>query len=131
MIFQYADDFIIMSYKIDFDLAMKNLRLKTIEFRERCENLNLSFNLSKTNTMYFAKNSINNIEPSIDGVKIQQRPKLKFLSRIVKNALSVKSHFDYIEPDVTKTTTLMKCLTTIRGGLHPKAALNFLKSDLV
>lgn len=85
MIFQYADDFIIMPYKIDFDLAMKNLRLKTIEFRERCENLNLSFNLSKTNTMYFAKNSINNIEPSIDGVKIQQRPKLKFLSRIVKN----------------------------------------------
>lgn len=55
MVFQYADDFIILFYNRDFEIAAQNLQTKTLIFKRYCNSLNLSFNPSKSHTMYFAK----------------------------------------------------------------------------
>ncbi|XP_075146564.1 uncharacterized protein LOC142236963 isoform X2 [Haematobia irritans] len=127
-IFQYADDFIIMSYHRDFAEARSNLIDKVREFMDTCRNLNLSFNPSKSNTMYFAKNGFKNIDMVIDGTRVEQTKKLRFLGRIVTNSLSIKDHYDSISKETQNRVNMLKCLTSIRGGLHPNVALNVYKS---
>ncbi|XP_075154101.1 uncharacterized protein LOC142227433 isoform X1 [Haematobia irritans] len=127
-IFQYADDFIIMSYHRDFAEARSNLIDKVREFMDTCRNLNLSFNPSKSNTMYFAKNGFKNIDMVIDGTRVEQTKKLRFLGRIVTNSLSIKDHYDSISKETQNCVNMLKCLTSIRGGLHPNVALNVYKS---
>ncbi|XP_017487407.1 PREDICTED: uncharacterized protein LOC108375771, partial [Rhagoletis zephyria] len=54
-VFQYADDFLIESFDYDFDYTVQNLSTKALAFNEKYAELNLKFNLLKTQTIYFAK----------------------------------------------------------------------------
>ncbi|XP_059219431.1 RNA-directed DNA polymerase from mobile element jockey [Stomoxys calcitrans] len=127
MLFQYADDFILMSFDYDFDWALNNLCRKTSQFKEICSSLNLSFNPSKCSTMYFAKNSVKEIKLIVDGNQIVQVRKLKFLGRVITNSLTVKDHYDHLAPSVKNRSNMIKCLTPLNGGFHPKLALNTYK----
>lgn len=128
MVFQYADDFVIMSYHLDFDTALFNLKNKTEQFKRTCSKLNLSFNPEKCNTMYFAKNSIKEISLSIDGKPIIQQRKFTFLGRVITNSLTVRDHYEKTAFEINARTNMLKCLTPIKTGLHPKTALNIYKS---
>ncbi|XP_073822162.1 uncharacterized protein isoform X1 [Musca autumnalis] len=127
-IFQYADDFLLMVFDRDFDVASGHLQSKVRSFQRMCGSLNLSFNPSKSNSIYFAKNSVKQISLNVDGFQIEQVKKLKFLGRIVTNSMTVRDHYDFISEEVKNRVNLLKCLSAIRGGLHPKVSLNTYKS---
>ncbi|XP_058987128.1 probable RNA-directed DNA polymerase from transposon BS isoform X3 [Musca domestica] len=128
LIFQYADDFLLMVFDHDFDMALQHLQTKAVAFQRKCGYINLSFNPEKSKTIYFAKNSTKQILLNVDGCRIEQVKKMKFLGRIISNSLSVKDHYSHIKDPVSNRTRLLKCLNPPKGGLHPKVSLNLYKS---
>lgn len=128
LVFQYADDFILLSFNRDYDLALVNLKSKATLFRDKCERLNLSFNPDKCHTMYFAKTSHRKVDLVLEGRSVEHARQIKFLGRHISCSLAVKGHYDSIRPDVGGRINMLKCLSSIRGGLHPKTALNVYRS---
>ena len=127
-IFQFADDFIILSNAKNFVLAASFLNQTVNLFKNNCKELNLSFNLEKTNTLYFAQNSYLKINLKIDNKPITQVKKIKFLGRIISESQSVLHHYKNAFNDCKNNSNLLKSLTSIKGGLKPQYGLNFYKS---
>lgn len=109
MVFQYADDFIILFYNRDFEIAAQNLQTKTLIFKRYCNSLNLSFNPSKSHTMYFAKKKKQHkeINLSINGFTVKQQRKLTFIGRVLTISLTVKDHYEKIGRDIRSRSNML------------------------
>ena len=127
-IFQFADDFILLSHSRNYDEAVLNLQKKVHQFKIRSSELNLSFNIEKTKTLYFAKNSSLQVNIKIDNVQISQVKNFTFLGRNISDSQTIEQHYSKAIADCSKNANLLKMLTTIKGGLKPKVGLNFYKS---
>ena len=57
-IFQFADDFIILSHAKNFDLAASFLNQTVNLFKNNCKELNLSFNLEKNKYSLFCSEQV-------------------------------------------------------------------------
>lgn len=128
MIFQYADDFLIVSHDKDFKIAEYNMKIKVKQFISKCSALNLSFNPEKTNIIYLAKGSKKTVNIKINDVPIKQVNKLKYLGRFINSSLTVTDHYKQIISESGNRNRLMRCLTPVKGGLNPKVATNLYKS---
>ncbi|KAI8123981.1 RNA-directed DNA polymerase from mobile element jockey [Lucilia cuprina] len=127
-IFQFADDFLILTFDKDFDVAVNKMNFKIHEFSRRCLNLNLSFNLDRTKTIYIAKGSRKEVVISLDNTRIEQVKKLKFLARTINMSSTVGDHYEGVLSEARNSTNLIKSLLTVKGGLQPKESINFFKS---
>ncbi|XP_037821648.1 uncharacterized protein LOC119610484 [Lucilia sericata] len=128
LVFQFAGDFMILSFDRDFEIAVENLSRKILEFGNDCHSLNLSFNIRKTKVAYFAKGGRRSVQISVNGCTIEQVSSLTFLGRKIKNSLSVKEHYDFALGNCNSAVNLLKCLTSIKGGLMPEVSLKFYRS---
>lgn len=128
LVFQYADDFLIVSSGLMFDQAVSNLRHKIYQFQSISTSLNLLFNPSKTKCMFFGRRMNFDMNLMIDNHSILQVNSLKFLGFNIKNTLSVNDHYTRVLRESSSATNLLKRLTSIRGGLGPQASLNFYRS---
>lgn len=127
-IYQFADDFLILSHMKDFNEAVENIKRKVCDFGERAISLKLSFNPEKTKIMQIKRGQPKLINVSFNNVQIPQVTSLKFLGKIISSSLSVKEHYENVIERSKNNSQLFKCLTTIKAGLHPAVSLNFYRS---
>ncbi|KAL9877276.1 uncharacterized protein ACN2A1_013687 [Glossina fuscipes fuscipes] len=127
-IFQYADDFLIVSADSSFPAAVNNLSMKANLFFDACADLNLYFNPSKTNTIYFAKGSKREIRLLIKGTQVNQVKSLRFLGRILNDSLTFRGHYEKAFKDCQSGCNIIKLMTNNQAGLPPKNALTVYKS---
>ncbi|XP_065361970.1 uncharacterized protein LOC135955549 [Calliphora vicina] len=127
-IFQFADDFLILTFDKDFDVAVNKMNFRIREFSRRCLNLNLSFNLDKTKTIYIAKGSRKEVVISLNNTRIEHVKKLKYLGRTINMSSTVGDHYERVLSEARNSTNLIKSLSTVKGGLQPKVSINFFKS---
>ena len=127
-IFQYADDFLIVSFAKQFDDAVENLAQKMRYFRIKCNNLNLSFNLEKTHSMYIAQGSNKVIDININGTLITQVNSLKFIGRDLNTSLTFVDHYDRVCHESLSNSNAIKMMTSFKSGLTPYVSLNLYKS---
>ncbi|XP_017480942.1 PREDICTED: uncharacterized protein LOC108370179 [Rhagoletis zephyria] len=127
-IFQYADDFLLLSFDTNFDNAVRNLSHKANAFYERCAELNLKFNLSKTQAMYFANGSNKRLNIKINNFDIRQTNFKKFLGRYINTSLTVHEHYTNIIKDTTSNSNGVKMITSVNGGLSSGPAVNLYKA---
>ena len=85
-IFQYADDFLIVSFAKHFDDAVENLSQK----------MHLSFNLEKTHSMYIAQASNKAVDININGILITEVKSLKLIGRDLDPSLTLVDHYDRV-----------------------------------
>lgn len=128
LVYQYADDFLIMVFDKDFNEAEKKLQTKVQAFYDLCKELNLSFQADKSQIMYLAKGSRKKVSLSVNGAVIQQVKTLKYLGRTITASLSVKDHYTRIAKEVESRKNVFKFLTPVKGGLDPAVALNLYRS---
>lgn len=117
LIFQYADDFLLMVFDHNFYIALQHLQTKAVAFQRICD-INLSFNPEKSRTIDHAE---------CRWMQNRTGEKMKFLGRIISNSLSIKDHYSHIKNPVSNRSRLLKCLTPPKGGPHPKVSLNLYK----
>lgn len=128
LIYQFADDFLILTFHKEFDDAVKIMQYKCNLFMRKCAELNLSFNLDKTKTMYIAKGSRKEVNITLNNTKIEQVKDLKFLGRVLNTSSTAGDHYSRSLDNARSSTNLIKALTTVKGGLQPRISLNFFKS---
>lgn len=129
-LFQYADDFFLLSVGKPFDKARINLQRKTLELVSKCQELNFTVNPSKTKTILFLQGSDDELEININNQHIQQDTTIKILGRDISASLSVTAHYKRITEESLIATKAFKMINTIKGGLHPKFGLNTYRSML-
>lgn len=127
-VFQFADDFIIVSTHKNFECSTENLQKKIEEFVSITNNLNLQLNTQKTCAMYVAKGARKQIQISINNNLIKNVKSFKFLGRIIKNSLSINEHVNAVMKETLSATNAIKMVTPIKGGLRPNIAINLTKS---
>lgn len=93
-IYQFADDFIILSWHEDFDSAVSNLQEKIKLFHDACSTRNLTFNVSKTKCMYVAQGGRRQVKLKINEMCAEQVNSIKILGRTISNSLAVRDHCD-------------------------------------
>ncbi|XP_075150797.1 uncharacterized protein LOC142224905 [Haematobia irritans] len=127
-VFQFADDFIILTHSHDFDDAIKKLQNKVISFASLLKDLNLKINIEKTSTMYVAKGARKVPLISLAGQLIKPVTSIKFLGRNIKNSLSLKEHYDEVINSCSFSLKAIRMITTLNCGIHPYVANNITKS---
>ncbi|XP_075150445.1 uncharacterized protein LOC142224547 [Haematobia irritans] len=127
-IFQFADDFIILTHDHDFDNAVKVLQNKVLEFAAILLDLKLKINGDKSAVMYVAKGARKTPLISLTGKLIKPTLSIKFLGRKITNSLSLKEHYDDIVYSCRNSLNAIKMLTSLKYGLHPSIATNITKS---
>ncbi|XP_036340383.1 Down syndrome cell adhesion molecule-like protein Dscam2, partial [Rhagoletis pomonella] len=71
-IYQFADDFLILSHGSNCDMVRQNLEQKAKQFYDICTKLNLSFNIQKTKLMCIAKSNRQDVQIKINEIPIEQ-----------------------------------------------------------
>lgn len=127
-ILQFADDFTIM---IQTD-HLKDLKKKTIETMEKfikiAKKLHLEINIEKCHLMnlFTRKQSITEI--SIQGKKIKAVSSLKILGIHIDKNLNFTNHHNTLIEKSKKDINLIKILSAVYGGIHPKTSIHLYKS---
>ncbi|XP_058986606.1 uncharacterized protein LOC131806491 [Musca domestica] len=127
-LFQFADDFILLSAHKDFDSANLNLQQKAIEFHNLLSRLNLKYNAEKTAVMYVAKGPKKVPYIRLKGTQITPVNSIKFLGRHIKNSLSLKEHYDEVISSCTTSINALKMINNNKHGLLPNISINLAKS---
>lgn len=127
-LFQFADDFILLSAHKNFESANQNLQLKATEFQYLLSRLNLNYNINKTAAMYVAKGPRKTPTITLQGTQITSVNSIKFLGRHIKNSLSLKEHYDDVILSCNKSINALKMINNIKQGLLPNIAINLAKS---
>lgn len=127
-VFQYADDFIIISIGDTFEQSVLNLNTKLSAFKTICNNLNFDFNPAKTRSINFAKGSKKPINVQISNTQIEQVTTIKILGRDISSSLSIAQHYRRIKCESINPSNALKMITTVKAGLHPNISLNTYKS---
>lgn len=127
-LFQFADDFILLSTDKEFEMANENLQHKANHFYHILSRLNLKYNPDKTFVMYVAKGprKIPNIK--LQNTNINSVEKIKFLGRYIKNSLSLKEHYDEVMNSCTNSLNALKMINNAKNGLLPNISINLTKS---
>lgn len=127
-IFQFADDFLILSHNRIAAEALRGLESKVAEFQNACEDLGLLFNVNKTKFMYLARGCKNAFTLRVCNTNIVQVGQIQFLGRVITAGGVLKDHVLKIKKDIRPANNLIKRLTTVKTGLTPKVALNTYKA---
>ncbi|XP_065356182.1 uncharacterized protein LOC135950574 [Calliphora vicina] len=127
-IFQFADDFVIMSTHRDFDTSVHRLQNKLNLFHDISKSLNLHINYQKTAALYMAKGTKRNVSVFFNNNPIMNVNCFKFLGRYIKNSLSLKEHYDSVVEKSKAACNAIKMVTSFKGGLMPNIAINLSKS---
>ncbi|XP_075165290.1 uncharacterized protein LOC142237772 [Haematobia irritans] len=127
-IYQFADDFIILSHAKEFNNATSILQNKALEFNSLLKQLKLQVNIEKTAVMYVAKGARNIPLISLGGRLIRPLNSIKFLGRTINNSLSLRDHFNDVSSSCKSSLNALKMLTSLNNGLHPTIANNVTKS---
>ncbi|XP_017473999.1 PREDICTED: uncharacterized protein LOC108364719 [Rhagoletis zephyria] len=127
-IYQFADDFLILSHGSNCDIVRQNLEQKAKQFYDICTKLNLSFNVQKTKLMYIAKSNRQDVQIKINEIPIEQVRQIKFIGRTINSSLTVGPHFQRLVNDTKKNANFLKCLTPVKTGITPKVAVTLYKS---
>lgn len=127
-LFQFADDFILLSAHKDFDSANLNLQQKAIEFHNLLSRLNLKYNAEKTAVMYVAKGPKKVPYIRLQGTQITPVNSIKFLGRHIKNSLSLKEHYDEVISSCTTSINALKMINNNKHGMLPNISINLAKS---
>ncbi|XP_017474007.1 PREDICTED: uncharacterized protein LOC108364724 [Rhagoletis zephyria] len=64
----------------------------------------------------------------LDGAEVQQVRNIKWLGRTISSNASISPHVDRVKSAASSSRNLIKILTTIKGGLEPRVAINFYKA---
>ncbi|XP_075163016.1 uncharacterized protein LOC142235638 [Haematobia irritans] len=127
-IYQFADDFIILSHTKEFNNATSILQNKASEFNSLLKQLKLQVNIEKTAVMYVAKGARNIPLISLGVRLIRPLNSIKLLGRTINNSLSLRDHFNDVSSSCKSSLNALKMLTTLNNGLHPTIANNVTKS---
>ncbi|XP_036325686.1 uncharacterized protein LOC118738805 isoform X2 [Rhagoletis pomonella] len=90
--------------------------------------LNLNINVSKTKFLLMNSTSNKTFSLRLDGTEVQQVKSIKWLGRTICANASISNHVDKVKSAASSGKNLIKKLTTIKGGLEPKVAINFYKA---
>lgn len=126
-IFQFADDFFIVIHHRVFETAKSLLHSKIEDFKDKCADITLSFNPSKTNTIHFNRRS-RELNLSCDGVPINHVDSIKYLDLFVTSNFSSNAHTEYMLSQVDKKCKFLTILRECRFGIDPRKSLRFYKS---
>lgn len=116
-IFQYADDFLLVSVGVFFDDAVKSLFLKESLFFKECAKLNLCLNPRKTNAIYFAKISSKTINLFINGIKVHQCRFFRVLGISINARLTFRTRYKDAVINCQSYSNVLKLLTNKHAGL--------------
>ncbi|XP_058985851.1 uncharacterized protein LOC131806001 [Musca domestica] len=127
-LFQFADDFVLLSAHKHFELANQNLQQKAIELQFLLSRLNLTYNTNKTSVMYIAKGPRKIPSIALQGTQITPVSSIKFLGRHIKNSLSLKEHYEEVIHSCNSSLNAIKMINNLKHGLLPNISINLAKS---
>lgn len=107
LLYQYADDFIIISSNRSFKIAGENICQKVREFWDKCQLLNLFLNPNKAFSMYVARGLHKDFSVEIEGKRIKQVRSFRFLVRIINASLTVKEHYETVKNSMDNRLNLL------------------------
>ena len=125
-IFQFADDFLIVSMNPSKIAALANLQEKIEEFKSQCFTLNLSLNPEKIDWMCVGCKSQTVVK--VDNIELRPSRSLTFLGRVISSSMAVAEHYKDTLSKSKKARNLLAKITSVKAGLKPKIAINFYKS---
>lgn len=126
-IYQFADDFILLSEGSDIQEAVNLAQSKLVEFYNECKKINLTFNPEKTKLICFAKTK-KNIQLQLNNQTINSVNELKVLGFYISSNLINNIHYEKIARELKTSIDALKMLTPIKSGLNPRVSLNTFKS---
>lgn len=126
-VYQYADDFVIISAKYSQIDAVKNLQNKLQTFKEKIHGLDLQINMAKTQIMC-ANRTKSEVTISVNNVNIKSVKELTFLGRVLHESQSSTKHLQTAIKSVEKYCNLLKIICNVKKGLHPKRSIGFYKA---
>lgn len=126
-LFQFADDFFIISAHKDFNIVKDNLKNKIVEFTNNCKQIDLKLNLNKTNVIHFS-NKKQIIDIQINNTSINQVDSIKYLGRYISKNNSANIHVNEITNKIHKDCNFLNILSGCKFGISPNKALQFYKA---
>ncbi|XP_059217681.1 uncharacterized protein LOC131994810 [Stomoxys calcitrans] len=126
-VYQFADDFFLVVHDRDFGTARQLLESKVLEFRRRCQDLDLQFNLDKINSIHFNRRK-RPISIALNGIDIKEVAKIKYLGFIISANGSARDHVEGTVADLSRRVNFMKILSGCRFGIDPRRALIIYKA---
>ncbi|XP_075160585.1 uncharacterized protein LOC142233510 [Haematobia irritans] len=127
ILFQFADDFFIVVYDRKFEIARQTLEQKVLEFRNRCSDINLCFNLEKTSAIHFNRRR-RPLDITLVGVTIEEVDKIKYLGLTIASNNSIRDHVERTLKDISRTSNFMKILCGCNFGIDPRKALTIYRA---
>lgn len=127
-IFQFADDFVILTSDKKFEIANEILQSKLQHFSDLLTKLNLQLNIAKTSVMYIAKGARKIPNIHLNRTQVKSVKTIKFLGRHIKNSLSLKEHYDETIMSCRNVQNALKMVTAVKHGVQPAKAVNLTKA---
>lgn len=133
----FADDIVIYCCDSELNLILDLLNRALSKLNEALRGLNLCIAPQKTQFCVFSKRSFNHISNYLrnnnlnlilesEGAipfRLPLRTKVKFLGVFLDVNLSWKSHVDYVKKKTLPRINILKAISGIRWGAHPKTLI--------
>ncbi|XP_036340119.1 uncharacterized protein LOC118749423 [Rhagoletis pomonella] len=126
-LFQFADDFFIITAHKNFNTIKENLKNKIVEFTNNCNQINLKLNLNKTNVIHF-NNKKQQLDIQINNININQVDSIKYLGRYISKNNSANIHVNEITNKIHKDCKFLNILSGCKFGISPSKALQLYKA---
>ncbi|XP_075150154.1 uncharacterized protein LOC142224269 [Haematobia irritans] len=126
-LFQYADDFVLICYDKDFNSTKTLLQSKIIDFKARCNEKSLNFNMAKTSVVHFNRRQ-RDLNICVENTLLNQVQEMKYLGVVISTNGSSNEHVDFTIREIEKKCRFMNIINGCRFGVHPIKALLFYKA---
>lgn len=124
-IFQFADDFMILSSGLNNIFTIEVLKDAVDSFSSLAENSSLKFHPDKINFLVFK--SRKQATSKIKRTTIMEKHSVKFLGRVIEKQLKT-CHISLLKDKLKNISKPLKYLCSLKGGLSPSHSLLLYRS---
>jgi ribonuclease HI len=120
-IYQYADDFVILSKGATKRVNMANMQFKLDQLSQICKNIGMQINISKSAFMVIRDEDLEGIiSLKIDTIQLERKNVIKYLGILFDEDLTFKCHVKQLHQDINGRLNIMKFISGFSWGAHPK-----------
>jgi ribonuclease HI len=120
-VYQYADDFVILSKGTTKRTNMANIQYKLNQLSEICKEIGMEINVSKSAYMVIRDEDLEGvISLNIDNIQLERKNIIKYLGINFDEDLTFKSHVKQLHKDINGRLNLLKYISGFNWGAHPK-----------
>lgn len=127
-LFQFADDFVLLVSTSNKNLLQRAVTDSLNNFITKSKQLNLKINIEKCSVLNLSRGKNKIKEITIDGKKVLANNLAKILGITFDGGLNFKKHHSLLVQGIKHDINLIKILSAIRGGIHPKISLQLYSS---